>query len=63
MLVKIFIVFVGSAVLLGSAAVGWGTVFRVVNKSAQTISFKSPELRLDAHARSLPAHLGTPNRT
>ncbi len=51
---KTIIIFVCSAFLLGSAAVAWGTVLRIVAKQAHTTSFTPPELKLNVDTRSLP---------
>ena len=51
---KTIIIFVCAAFLLGSAAVAWGTVLRIVAKQAHTTSFTSPELKLNVDTRSLP---------
>ncbi len=57
MLAKIFIIFaifVGSAVLLGSAAIAWGTVLRIVHKSAQMTSLMVPVHHAGGDITSLP---------
>lgn len=50
---KTVIIFVCTAILLGSAAVAWGTVYRIVTKQTQS-AFMPPELRLKVDTKSLP---------
>ena len=54
---KTKIIFTGTAILLASVVLAWGTGFRGIGvKSVKPSAFKPPELQLGVDTKSLPEH-------